>query len=1198
MNRILYSCFFVLIFFFPKNNLAQTFWTESFGAGCTQSNVASTGVPTPTNGAWTITNIATGTGNGAQANEWFVSATENGNAIGACGTGCGANRTLHIGSNIVPFLIDPGAAYLIGPGSNTNKRAESPTINCTGQTGISLNFKYLANGNPGTDFCEVLFSSNNGAAWTVLGNLAPSTAGCLPQGTWTTTTFALPAAVNNNATVKVGFRWQNGTIGAGTDPSVAIDDVILFKPLATLTVTTNSNVCSGQNIAATLTGTTAGTTAFTWSTIPGGATITGTTALGTTGNINYPSAGVYTVVVVGFVGAAPTYSAIQSVTVTGTPTVAVTPASQTICAGGTATLTANATAGATLQWATGTFPLITLLGTASTEVVSPGANTSYSVVAGVGSCTAFATTNVVIGTGLTITGAATPTAGCSGSPITLSATGATSYTWIAPPSTTLATGASSSTIVNPTVATTYTVIGDNAGCTGTTTIPVGISSGLSLTLASSSATTCPGQPVTLTAGGAINYTWSPSSTLSSANGATVIATPSVATTYSVIGDNGAGCTGTANITVSMGGGAAVSVIATSTAVCAGFNSTLTAVGASNYTWTGTGFGAPINQPSVSVGPGVYQYTASSGVGCIIVGAITVGTLAPLTINVTQSSFTTCMASNYPQYTHPVFLTPSGAGTYVWSVYVPSTMSGSLGPIFVRPPVSTCYTVTGNTSVCSGSAVVCVTVIPQFTMSIVPPQPIMCLGDSLKLHVATIGTLAVLPISNYIWYDPQPPSIDNPFNPTVTIYPTSTTTYSVEIFDSRACVSLPRLVTVTVLPQPITAVSIPTINGLPTNTICFVGNQTGPEINLILNSTNLNPPLPGVVPTYTWIPPYQTPINPILTPSVLNGSPGSVVVSVQQFTSNPWIPQVQTYTVISGYNGIPGCRRVDTVSVLAVDCRSVTIASVHFTTATANDTMCSRECVTFLNLSDTASGGVQTYTWTFQGGTPFTSNLKNPTICYNLPGVFWVRLKVCNPYAKPGGSCATIAKNAFIKVVDIPNTVISPIYKNNALFGLSVADTTIRFGQSVTMNASGAKWYTWEPDYKISSLISPTVTVSPLKTEQYRVIGCNSKRCCANDTVNVIVIEDCGEMYVPTAFSPNGDGTNDVLYVRGVCLESLNFMVFNRWGEKVFETTDIKKGWDGTYKGEEMNTGVFVYRLEGKTYDGKGYSSKGNVTLVR
>ncbi len=1197
MNRILYSCFFVLIFLFPKNNLAQTFWTETFGAGCSQGNSAAS-APTASNGAWAITTIAAAPGNGAQANQWFISATEAGMGFGICGDGCLnntglTNRTLHIGSNLGGPFTDPGAAYLAGAGANTNKRSESPTINCTGQTGVSLSFSYLVDGIAGMDFCEAMYSINNGAAWVSLGNLlSTAAASCTPQGNWSTITFALPATVNNNPTVKVGFKWQNND-PTGSDPSIAIDDVILFKPSATLSLTTASTVCSNVGILATLSGTTSGTTNFVWGSSPA-ATISGTTALGITGTITYPSAGVYTVGVVGFVGVVPTYSATQTVTVNTTPTVTIVAPSQTICVGGSATLIANSTTGSGYQWFTG----ITPLGTASTEVVSPGANTTYSVLTTIGSCTAFATCNVVIGSNLTITGAASPTAGCSGSPVTLSATGATNYTFVAPPSSIISTGTATSVIVNPTVASTYTVFGNNAGCTGSTTIPVGISTGLSLTLTASSATTCPGQPVTLTASGATNYTWSPSSTLSSANGSPVTATPSVATTYTVVGDNGAGCTGTANITVSMGSGAAVSVMATSTAVCAGFNSTLTAVGASNYTWTGTGFGAPINQPSVSVGPGSYQYTASSGVGCIIVGAINISTLAPLAIMVSQSSQTTCMASNYPQYTHPVCLVPSGASTYVWSVYIPSTMSGSLGPICVRPPVSTCYTVTGNTSVCSGSAVVCVTVIPQFTMSIIPKQPIICIGDSLKLYVSNIGTLAVLPIQTYNWYDPVPLSIDNPYNPTVTIFPTVTCTYSVEIFDNRACVSLPRLVTVTVLPQPLTAVFIPTINGLPTNTVCFVGNQTGPEINLYLSAANQNPFIPGVVPTFTWIPPYTTPYNPILTANPTNGQTSTITVAAFQYSATPWTSQVQTYTVISGYNGIPGCRRVDTVSVLAVDCRSVTLASVHFTTATANDTICSRECITFLNQSDTASGGPQKYNWTFLGGSPSTSTLSSPTICYNLPGKFWVKLVVSNPYAKPAGSSATLAINNMIKVVDVPNTTIGPVYISGALVGQLHADTTIRFGQSVTMYAFGAKSYIWSPNYKITSLTSPTVTVKPLINTPYIVTGYNSRQCFSNDTVNIIVIDDCGEMFVPTAFSPNKDAINDILYVRGVCLETLNFMVFNRWGQKVFETTDINKGWDGTFNGQDMNTDVFVYRLEGKTYDGKGFSSKGNVTLIR
>jgi gliding motility-associated-like protein len=151
---------------------------------------------------------------------------------------------------------------------------------------------------------------------------------------------------------------------------------------------------------------------------------------------------------------------------------------------------------------------------------------------------------------------------------------------------------------------------------------------------------------------------------------------------------------------------------------------------------------------------------------------------------------------------------------------------------------------------------------------------------------------------------------------------------------------------------------------------------------------------------------------------------------------------------------------------------------------------------------------------------------------------------------------------------------------------------------VSIHGSGSISYDWSPNYNISSLTKPDVVVRPFRTTQYILTGYNSRMCSSSDTLNVIVIEDCGEMFVPNAFSPNGDGHNDVLKVNGICLQNLNFMIFNRWGEKVFETVNQETGWDGTYKGETMNTGVYVYRLEGKTYDGKAFSSKGNITLIR
>lgn len=1199
MKRIIHSCFLFVLLFLSGTAYSQVFWQETFGVGtCAgpggQGTQANGTIGTPTNTAWSVTNLATGPGNGPQANIWFMSAAENGTTVGTCGQGCINNdRTLHIGSIAVLFVCptgDCGAAYLSG-GANpvTNKRAESGVINCTGLSNITYTFSYIANGNPGNDFCEALYF--DGATWNVLGVLAPAVGACAPQGSWTPQAYTLPASANNNPAVRVGFRWQNTAAVGAADPSVAVDNLALSQ--AALTITTAATACANQAIPASITSATTAGSTYTWVSVPAGAIFAPTTGTATT--ITYTAAGTYSIFNVELSPLPTASSNTIVVTVSAGPTVAVVPASQTVCAGSSATLTANASAAATLQWFNGA----TALGTASTEVVNPVATTVYSVIATIGSCTAFATTTVVPINVLAPTAGSSAFSVCPGSAVTLTAnagiSGAT-YTWVAPPSTTISN--TSSAVDNPTSATTYTVFVSSGTCNGQITVQVGMSTGLSLTVAASAATVCPGQTTTLTATGATNYTWSPAASLSTTSGSVTNASPNAATTYTVVGDNGAGCTGTANITINMGAGASIGVSATASAVCTGFTSTLTATGATSYTWTGTTLTTSIVQPSISVGPGTYTVLGSTGVGCNSFSVITINQAPPLNVQVTQSSFTTCIANNYPiSFSKPVTLNATGASQYNWAQCNPTYMTICIGPtITVRPPTSTCYTVTGSTAVCSGSAVVCVTVIPQFTMAVTPAQPIMCLGDSIKLTTTAIGTLAVLPIptatnaNGYVWTEPAnapPPSLDNPLSGTVIAYPLNTCTYTFEIYDARACVSLPRLITVTVLPKPITAIAIPTINNVATNTVCFVGLSPGaPDNTLTLTGVNQNAGLPfGVVPTYTWSSGYLNPpcnSQSILTPVNNN----SVIVNAPCR-----LPFLVTYSLISGYNGIPGCRRDDTVTIRGIDCRPV--RNIQFETATPNDTICTRTCVTFLNHTDTMAGLPQLYDWTFPGGAPATSTLTNPTICYNLPGVWNVILKVSNPYPIAAGGSTLIAyRNKYIKVVDIPNVTIVPP-------GQYISDTTIRFGQCVTLTGSGAKSYMWRPDYKLSNFLTvPVVTVCPQNTTQYILEGWNSSQCHSSDTIDVIVVEDCGEMFVPNAFSPNDDGANDVLYVRGECLETLTFMVFNRWGQKVFETTDKHIGWDGTFKGDIMNTGVFVYRLEGKDYDGKGYSLKGNVTLIR
>jgi hypothetical protein len=219
-------------------SFGQVFWTENFGTGCNQGTVASS--YSGTNGAWTI--ASTGT-NDNFANQWFVSATEAGMGVGQCGDGCLTtpvlnNGTLHLGNVAVPQVglqADQGAAYNTGGICQsfmicviTNRRAESPLINCTNKNNISLTFLYFMNAQSGTDYASLSYSADGGATWNLIQNLTITPFGpCSPQGQWTAFTVVLPPGANNNPNVKIGFTWTNNDDGVGSDPSFAVDDITL-----------------------------------------------------------------------------------------------------------------------------------------------------------------------------------------------------------------------------------------------------------------------------------------------------------------------------------------------------------------------------------------------------------------------------------------------------------------------------------------------------------------------------------------------------------------------------------------------------------------------------------------------------------------------------------------------------------------------------------------------------------------------------------------------------------------------------------------------------------------------------------------------------------------------------------------------------------------------------------------------------------
>ncbi len=161
------------------------------------------------------------------------------------------------------------------------------------------------------------------------------------------------------------------------------------------------------------------------------------------------------------------------------------------------------------------------------------------------------------------------------------------------------------------------------------------------------------------------------------------------------------------------------------------------------------------------------------------------------------------------------------------------------------------------------------------------------------------------------------------------------------------------------------------------------------------------------------------------------------------------------------------------------------------------------------------------------------------------------------------------------------------------------ETTTLF--STNYNTSGYL-YQWMPTATLTSPNAASTEAAPLETTTYTVTITDLFGCFKRDTVTVEVSERiCDEPYIfiPNAFTPNNDTKNDVLYVRSEILQStIVFKIFNKWGELVFESNNIEKGWDGTYLGKECMPGVYDYYIEGVCFENEKFFKKGNVTLIR
>ncbi|MGN6163693.1 MAG: PKD domain-containing protein [Flavisolibacter sp.] len=164
------------------------------------------------------------------------------------------------------------------------------------------------------------------------------------------------------------------------------------------------------------------------------------------------------------------------------------------------------------------------------------------------------------------------------------------------------------------------------------------------------------------------------------------------------------------------------------------------------------------------------------------------------------------------------------------------------------------------------------------------------------------------------------------------------------------------------------------------------------------------------------------------------------------------------------------------------------------------------------------------------------------------------------------------------------------------------DTSLVVNQPLQFNATGGESYIWSPPTSLSRTdIGNPIGIynGSFDSIEYKVVVIDENNCSDSDFVKVKIFRTNPQIFVPSAFTPNSDGKNDVFRPIAVGISKIEyFRVYNRWGQLVFSTTTNEAGWDGKISGKEQATGTFVWVVKAVDYTGKAVFAKGTVTLIR
>ena len=292
----------------------------------------------------------------------------------------------------------------------------------------------------------------------------------------------------------------------------------------------------------------------------------------------------------------------------------------------------------------------------------------------------------------------------------------------------------------------------------------------------------------------------------------------------------------------------------------------------------------------------------------------------------------------------------------------------------------------------------------------------------------------------------------------------------------------------------------------------------------------------------------------------------VVFSTQQ---NPVVVFSQgTHTVGLVVSGTVGCTSDTLYKTFTITGKP--LIDMNFNNA------CKPATVNFAG-TELNSTGVTSWTWIFDDGT--TVNSINAQHTYNNSGIFPVKL-----VAMSGTGCRS-------------DTVIKQIiiYSTNANAG---NDTTVAAGQPFQLHGSGGISYLWSPAQYLNDPTLPNPVAILHLTQVFTLKAFTPEGCETYAQVKISVVNG-SEIYLPGAFTPNGDVLNSTYKALPVGISKFKFLrIYNRFGQQLFATTDYTKGWDGTWKGAPQATGVYVAIASGIAYTGFEVNSKGTFVLLR